>query len=208
MVDDLKRIDLQASERAFQQDLHPWVARTASAPGCRRLNGVHVVTLRHAASSPLAREAMQRLNLPWPAATGELEVTAGTCGTVVVRRQPEELLLVGPASGQAEAPLAPLLAALAPGQASDSVAVDLTHGMLVLALEGPQLEPWLSHLVDARAIPCRNGSATRTRLVDVAVLLMRLDTETVWLVVDRTLAPYLANWLAFTHEATFSTPPT
>ena len=204
MANDLQRFALQPSERAFQQDLHPWVVRTASAPGCRRLKDVRVITLRHAASSTVAHDAMRRLNLPWPAATGELEVTDATCSTVVVRRQPEELLLVGPASGQADA----LLAVLAPGQASDSVAIDLSHGMLVLALEGPRLEQWLSHLVDARAIPHQIRSATRTRLVDVAVLLMRLDTETVWLIADRALAPYLANWLAFTHEATFSTVST
>ena len=40
---------------------------------------------------------------------------------------------------------------------------------------------------------------------DVAVVLMRLDPETVWLVADRSLAPYLADWLSFTHEAVFPT---
>jgi heterotetrameric sarcosine oxidase gamma subunit len=120
---------------------------------------------------------------------------------LLARRHPEELLVVGPGSTAIDG----LLAQLAPGQASDAVALDLSHGMTVIAFEGPQLELWLSHLVDASAVPRRAGLATRTRLVDVAVVLIRLADETVWLVADRALSPYLANWLAFTHEGAFAT---
>jgi heterotetrameric sarcosine oxidase gamma subunit len=200
MVDDLESFTLQASERAFLQDLHPWVARSATVPGCRRLAGARVVCIRHVPASSASRQALQRCALPWPDATGEICLVGDSHVSAIARRQPEELLLVEPEAAQADA----LLAALEPSQASDAVAIDLSHGMLVLALEGPQLDLWLSHFVDASAIPRRSGSAKRTRLVDIAVLLMRLDAETVWLVADRALAPYLSNWLTFTHEGAFA----
>jgi sarcosine oxidase gamma subunit len=201
MADELDKPRLQASDRAFLQDLHPWVARRASVPGCRQLDGARVVTLRHFATSTVARDAVQRCGLTWPDAVGEIRLSGGPDTSAMMRRQPEEVLLVEPKASHADA----LLVSLEPGQASDAVALDLTHGMLVLALEGPRLDLWLSHLIDDQGIPRRNGSATRTRLVDIAVVLMRLDAETVWLVADRALAPYLANWLAFTHEGAFPT---
>src|SRR6185436_12979584 len=77
MVDDIQSFRLQASERAFLQDMFPWVARTPDAPGCRRLQGARVVTLRHLAASPAARDAVQRCGLPWPDATGALEMVDG-----------------------------------------------------------------------------------------------------------------------------------
>jgi len=66
------------------------------------------------------------------------------------------------------------------------------------------LDDWLSHLVDALAIPRQSGCVTRCRLADVPVLLLRLYPDRVWLVADRPSAPYLGNWLAYAHEGAFA----
>jgi len=195
---------LRLGDRAFAQDVHPWVARSASAPGCRRLAESRVVLLRHRGAAPAARQAVEALHLRWPATTGELHRDGDGDGesTLVVRRNPEELLLLS----EEPAAAAALLAALPPGRHGDAVAIELSHGTLVLALEGPRLDLWLSHLVDAAAIPRQRGSAARTRLVDVPVLLLHLEEDEMLLLADRALAPYLADWLAFTHEAAFARP--
>lgn len=190
---------LQVSERAFLQDLHPWVVRSATLPGCRRRAELRVVSLRHGHASQPARLAVEGLQLRWPEATGELHRDSDAGSTLVVRRDPEELLLLSDESAATDA----LLQALPPGRHSDAVAIDLSHSALVLALEGPHLDVWLSHLVDASAIPRQRGSASRTRLVDVPVMLLHLEEDEILLVADRALAPYLANWLAFTHEGAF-----
>jgi heterotetrameric sarcosine oxidase gamma subunit len=199
-MDELLMGDLVPSERVFAQDDEAWVPRRGSCPGCRRLAGVRIVTVRHAPLSGAARAALERRGLPWPELTGELRLVGGPPPALLTRRQPEEVIVVDPSSSIADA----LLASFSPGQSPDAAALDLSHGMTVVALEGPGLDSWLSHLVDASAVPRRVGTATRTRLIDVAVVLLRLADDTVWLVADRALSPYLAKWLAFTHEGAFS----
>jgi heterotetrameric sarcosine oxidase gamma subunit len=123
----------------------------------------------------------------------------GRDGPLIARLQPEEAVVIGPPGAIIDA----LLAALAPGPASEAIAIDLTHGALVIALEGPRLDEWLAHLVDAAALPRAAGRCCRCRFVDVPALLVRLAAERLWLVVDRALAPYVTDWLSFTHDAAF-----
>ena len=85
-----------------------------------------------------------------------------------------------------------------------SGAVSGREALAVFELHGPQIDDWLSHLVDALAIPCQSGRVSRCRLADVSVLLLRPDPERVWLVADRPVTPYLGNWLAYAHKGTFS----
>lgn len=189
---------LTAGHSAFDQDRHPWVAATSGLPVCRRVDGLRVLSLRHAAGSAALAVALQAQGLAVPAATGD--VTAAPGGLHAVRRQPEETIVVGADAQGADA----LLAALAPAPGRDAQALDLSHGLAVIALEGPRIDEWLSHLVDALAIPYERARATRTRLGDVAVLLLRLESDCCWLVADRSLMPYLANWLGFAHEGAFA----
>jgi heterotetrameric sarcosine oxidase gamma subunit len=171
------------------------------------LEGLRVLTLCHAQHGVSVREALASLGLPWPQHVGDIHGDrAGdqcTAATLLVRRHPEEILMIG--QGEAAATLEALAAALAPGQHSDAVVIDLSHGNTVIALEGPQLDAWMSHLVDAQALPTHSGRASHTRLADVPVALLRLAPERLWLLADRAVSPYIANWLAFSHQGAFET---
>ncbi|MFZ4626225.1 MAG: hypothetical protein ACOYNF_18565, partial [Rhodoferax sp.] len=114
-------------------------------------------------------------------------------------RGPRESLAIG---FQSE-PLRAVLDALAPGRSDSAVAVDLSESLAVFELHGVLLDVWLSHLVDAMAIPHKTGRVCRCRLADIPVLILRLDPERVWLVVDRPIAPYLSNWLSYSHQGAF-----
>ena len=192
---------------AFAQDSHPWPAPRAGQPGCRRVDGLGLVTLRHRSGSPVARGLVAAQGLPWPEHTGQMVGDLSGHGLLLVRCQPEEVVVIAASSHPA---LADLSATLAPSRSSDVVAIDLSHGLVVVALEGPQLHDWLAHLVDATAIPMTistaTGRASRTRLADIAVMLLRMAPQCVWLVADRAVSPYLANWLAFSHQGAFASP--
>lgn len=193
---------------SFAQDMDAWPVRSCTWPGCRPLQDIGVITLRHATDSAAARQAIASQGWAWPEATGEMQGDLGLWpaakgGPLLLRRNTGEVLIFGAdASAQHQ-----LLAALRPGAASDAAAIDLSHGMTVIALEGPRLDEWLARLVDAAAVPREAGRACRTRLVDVAVWLLRLAPDLVWLAADRAVSSYIANWLAFSHEAAFAAAP-
>jgi len=187
---------LQLSSDSFMQDIAPWPGDGRGNPAARRLDSVRVVAVRHFKGSESAQAAFAHANIAWPAKTLDLETSGGL---LIARRQPEEIIVVG----ESNAALDALLAALTPGREADALAIDLTHGLGVIEMRGPQLGDWLARLVDVSAIPAA-GRASRCRLVDVPVLLIRPDSETIRLVADRSLFPYLAHWLAFSHEAAFS----
>jgi sarcosine oxidase gamma subunit len=64
----------------------------------------------------------------------------------------------------------------------------------------------LQRLVDSHSLPMTPGSATRVRLADIAVTLVRQAPERIWLLVDRCHAHYLANWLNYAGEAIAAAP--
>ncbi len=165
-------------------------------PGCRLLAGVSAVTVRHFPGDTSALSATQAAGLVWPDSPGRL--TGEDPWTAW--RSPQEMLLIGLRRG----PLHAVLQSLAPGRSESAVALDLSEALAVFELHGPQIDDWLSHLVDALAIPRQSGCATRCRLADVPVLLLRPDPERVWLVADRPTAPYLGNWLAYAHQGAFA----
>ena len=192
---------------SFAQDSHAWAAPSCVRPGCRPLQGISVITLRHAPDSGTARQAIASRGWAWPEATGDLHDELGPWtaakGPLLVRRHSGEVLIFGAeASAQQQ-----LLATLRPGMTSDAAAIDLSHGMTVIALEGPQLDEWLARLVDAAAVPRVAGRACRTRLADLAVWLLRLAPDLVWLAANRAVLSYLANWLAYSHNAAFAGGP-
>ncbi len=194
---------LAIGANTFAQDRTPWLPRAGGLPGCRRVEAMHVVTVRHRAGSELARDALAVHGLEWPEATGDVGKAQPEDTMRVVRLQPEELVVVGAHSPAIDG----LLAALSPGRAADAVAIDVSDGAAVVELEGPSLDPWLAHLVDALAIPRHPGRATRARMADIAVMLVRVDEERLWLVADRSLASYVANWLTFAHQGAFESRP-
>ena len=88
-----------------------------------------------------------------------------------------------------------LLDLLRPGAMALGCAVDRTSGAIAIELRGPGIERLLARLVDASAIPMASGQATRARMVDIAVHLLRIEDQQLWLLTDRAHADYLAAWL-------------
>ena len=170
----------------------------AGQPGCRQLSGFTAVTIRYFAGDRSASEAVQAQGLIWPNVPGELSGH----DPWLAWRSPQETLALGFQSDALNA-LHALLQALAPGRSESALAVDVSQALAVFELHGPLLDAWLAHLVDAAAIPRQAGRVCRCRLADVAVLLLRLDPERVYLVADRPIAPYLGNWLAYSHSGAF-----
>ncbi len=171
------------------------IKAASGVPRCRQLSGVTALTIRHFAGDGSARDAVQAQGLEW----SDLPLSLSGSDPYLAWRNPQETL----ALGLHPEPLQALLAALAPGRSDTAVAVDLSESLALFELHGAQLDDWLSHLVDATAIPRQAGRTSRCRLADIPVLLLRLDPERVWLVVDRPLAPYLSDWLSYSHEAAF-----
>ena len=171
------------------------IMATASQPGCRLLSGVTAITIRHFPGDTSARDAVQAQGLAWPNEPGAI----GGHDPWLAWRSPQELIALGSRSE----PLHALARTLAPGRSESALAVDLSEALAVFELHGAQLDVWLSHLVDAMAIPYLPGRVCRCRLADAAVLLLRLDPERMCLVVDGPSAPYLSNWLSYSHQGAF-----
>lgn len=161
------------------------------APGARRLHGLKVVTVRWLEADSAARDALLRAGLPWVSAPGMHDGT----DPLVAWRAPRERLLVGTGAE----PLATVVDALAPGRHTTTLALDASEATAAFELHGPALDDWLARLVDASAVPRSTRQGSRCRLADVAVVLMRIAPDRVWLLVDRPLAPYVGEWIAYTH---------
>lgn len=85
--------------------------------------------------------------------------------------------------------------ALRPGATALACAVDRSAGTVGIALQGDDIDQWLSRLVDAAALPARAGQATRARCADLPVVLLRVQAQRVWLLVERPVADFLVGWL-------------
>jgi sarcosine oxidase gamma subunit len=165
-----------------------------------QLSGMGLLSIRHLPDDQGIRETVAALGLDWPAQPGHFSGhpdAAEGRDVTLVWRSPQELLALsrhGPA-------LQPLRDALAPGRMATAAAWNLSQGMMLFELQSPDLDAWLARLVDAAAIPQTNGHSSRCRLADVAVLLLRLDKERAWLLVDKPIAAYVSNWLNYAHDA-------
>jgi hypothetical protein len=167
----------------------------AKVPHFRELMGLCIASVRHLADSQDAQSRFREIGLSWPK---EICAFTGNDPYVAWRSPTEKLLL----SCWGE-PLALALAALAPGKYDTLVATDLSDALSVYELSGPQIDEWMAHLVDALSIPSLPGMCMRGRMADVAVFLIRLETEKLWLVSDSTIKPYVKNWLEFSFNGAF-----
>lgn len=168
-------------------------------PQYRELVGMHIASLRHLAESNDAQNRLESIGLPWPT---EIGAFAGNDPLVAWRSPTEKLLL----SSQPE-PLKLALTEFAPGKYDTLVATELSEALSVHEVSGPHIDEWMAHLVDALAIPTRSGTCTRARMADVAVFLIRLEPEKLWLLSDSTIETYIQNWLEFSFNGAFPNTP-
>ncbi len=114
----------------------------------------------------------------------------------VLWRNPGESLLISLSSDVADL----MLRELAPGRASSACAIDLSDGIVCLELRGSALHDLLSRLIDASAIPQRTGDGTQARLGEIAVSIIRRADDCAWLLADRSVAHYVADWVAYASD--------
>jgi len=165
-------------------------------PGYRQQAGIYAATLRHFPTDTSAAAAVTALGLAWPVAAGSF---VGNDPWLAWRAPRESLLL-----SHQRAAIDMLLQSLAPGRSETAMAAELSDGLMTWELHGPLLDEWLVHLVDASALPRQAGRASRARMADVAVFMLRLEADRLWLIADRSMSAYVANWLAFSHEGAFA----
>jgi sarcosine oxidase gamma subunit len=175
------------------------IAARTGQPGCRRVGGFAALTIHRIAADTSAAEALSALGLAGPGTPGTFTGTCSGTDPLIAWRSPQEWLVLS----LQPARCALLLAALAAGRSATALAAEISDALVLYELHGPELDDWLSRLVDAQAIPRMAGRASRCRLADVSVLLLRLQAGRLWLAADRTLAPYLEAWLVYTHAGAF-----
>ena len=104
-------------------------------------------------------------------------------------RSSSEVILLATHRNHADAALVAMVGT------SLACAVDQTDGVLVLELQGQQLDDLLLRLVDSRSLPRLPGTSTQARLVDISITLVRHESDRLWLLAERPQAEYLVNWL-------------
>ncbi len=104
-------------------------------------------------------------------------------------RSPSEVILLATHRKHTDAAVAAM------ADTSLACAVDQSDGVFALELQGPQLDDLLLRLVDSRSLPLSPGTASRARVADIAVTLVRLESDRLWMLAERPQAHYLMNWL-------------
>lgn len=165
----------------------------------RLLEPLHVLSLRHGFGGHVAiARALQPLGLASPTAAGQLAGAPGLAGPWVWWRSPSEWTLAA-LTPQPLQEVQQGLRDIGPGPLA--CAIDLSDGTWGVELQGRGIDALMSRLVDAASLPRGAGQATRARLVDVPVTLVRHDEARLWLLADRSLDHYLADWLAYALSA-------
>jgi len=104
-------------------------------------------------------------------------------------RSPSEVILLATHREHTDAAVAAMI------DTSIACAVDQSYGVFGLELQGPQLDDLLLRLVDSRSMPRSRGTASRARLADIAITLVRHESDRLWMLAERPQAHYLMNWL-------------
>ena len=157
----------------------------------RRIEPQAVVALRHLpGAADLLAAALLAAGVTGIPSPGQALGFGQGQSAMAMWRSPTEVTMLAFDRLAADAALTVLAAA------DLACAVDLTDGTLALELQGPQVNDLLQRLVDSHSLPTQPGMVSRLRLVDIAVTLVRLQPDTLWLLADRGHAHYLALWLA------------
>jgi heterotetrameric sarcosine oxidase gamma subunit len=167
----------------------------ASSVVIRSLEPLHVLALRHLPGGAQAiAQALRPLGIDTlPVAARLASSAAGAAGPCVLWRSPSEWNLVSTDPNHAQLVEQALRATALDGQACS---VNLSDGIMGLDLHGPQVDALLKRLLDAASLPREAGQATRVRLVDVPVTLVRFGEHHLWLLADCSHDHYIAAWLA------------
>lgn len=177
-----------------------WAASLMGGPDAstgviRSLEPLHVLALRHLPGGAQAiTQALRPLGIDTlPVAGRHASSAAGAAGPCVLWRSPSEWTFVSTDPHPVQLVEQALQASALEGQAC---AANLSDGVMGLDLHGPQVDALLMRLLDAASLPREAGQATRVRLVDVPVTLVRFGEHHLWLLADRSHDHYIAAWLA------------
>lgn len=94
-----------------------------------------------------------------------------------------------------------MAAALRPGCHGLACVLDQSAGWLVFDLRGADVDALLPHLLDASAIPRHAGRGWRARFMDIRSVVMRVEPDRVFLVVERPHGSYAAQWIGHAWRA-------
>lgn len=144
---------------------------------------LRVLVLRHALRETSATQA----GLPWPETMGDV---AGD-DPWLARLGPREVLVAG-CDSQA---LAGLAASFTAGAQAELLVVDLSEALQVRECSAPDAAQRLARCIDADALPASPRRATRCRLGDTAVVLLRPDARRWWLLAEPALSGYIEDWI-------------
>jgi heterotetrameric sarcosine oxidase gamma subunit len=188
--------ELQALPRERIAELGALVAARRGAGRVRLVEPLHVVALRMLpGGADAVAQAAAAVGIDALPPAGRF--ASGDAGTLVLWRNPTELMLVTPAPGAADA----VLQALAPRAQALACAVDQSDGIVTFELAGAGLDDVLQRLLDATAVPREPGHGTRARLADIAVFALRIAPDRAWLMADRANDQFLAHWIAYATDA-------
>jgi heterotetrameric sarcosine oxidase gamma subunit len=159
-----------------------------SSLDARIIEPCRVISLRHLSGGITAIETAvwEHAHLRLPTA-GHFEGQ----DSYLLWRSPSEWLLITPSDEVADG----LLRVLPTGTSALACAVDHSAGSVIFELTGAGVTTILPRLLDAGAIPQKPGQGTRTRLIDIAVIALRLTADHVLLLTDRSNDQYMAHWL-------------
>jgi heterotetrameric sarcosine oxidase gamma subunit len=157
--------------------------------------GLRVVSLRHLAGGAAGLDAVAAAHglaqLPGPGTfrgTDPWWVWTG----------PAEFLLLTTGFALAQE----VCQALAPGRDALACALDQSAGCLVLELKGPGVAHVLQQLLDVNAVPGQAGQGSRTRLMDIGAVVLRLEHDRTLLVIDRAHGVYVSHWIKHASDGT------
>ena len=117
-----------------------------------QLNGLQLLSISHLPDDQGARKIIAALGLDWPTHPGRfterLYESEGD-GVKLVWRSPRELLAIA----HSDSALQSLRDAMVPGRQATAAVWNQSQAMALFELQGPDLDAWLTRLVDAEAIP-------------------------------------------------------